>query len=163
MSVERIEQPAIEIIQATIAQLDDVLPLFVGYRIFYQNPPEEERARAFLRERLERGDSVIFLAYLTNHGARTAAGFTQLFPSFSTGAMKRLWILNDLFVAPEGRQSGIGGKLLEHARAFAQETGAKGLMLETQRTNTTAQRVYEAHGWQRDDEFYVYTLRVDTP
>jgi predicted GNAT family acetyltransferase len=31
-------------------------------------------------------------------------------------------------------------------------------MLQTARTNATAQRLYEKLGWVRDDEFLVYTL-----
>ncbi|HLZ20916.1 MAG TPA: GNAT family N-acetyltransferase [Ktedonobacterales bacterium] len=147
----------LSVVRAEMAHLDQLAPLFVGYREFYKRPPEPARSRAFLQERLERGDSVIFLA-LRDDG--TAAGFTQLFPSFSTGALKRLWILNDLFVAPEFRRHGVGRLLLERARAFAQETDARGLMLETQTTNTTAQSLYESLGWQRDREFYVYTLNL---
>ena len=45
--------------------------------------------------------------------------------------MKRLWILNDLYVAAEGRRQGVGRALIDRARALAVETGAKGLILET--------------------------------
>ena len=147
----------IAVMRAEMAHLEQLVPLFVGYREFYKQPPEVERSRAFLRERLERGDSVIFLA-LREDGA--AAGFTQLFPSFSTAALKRLWILNDLFVAPEYRRYGVGRLLMERARTFAVETGALGLALETQTTNATAQALYESLGWQRDREFYTYALDV---
>jgi GNAT superfamily N-acetyltransferase len=37
----------------------------------------------------------------------------QLYPSFSSGAMARIFILNDLFVAPEARRRGAGSALLE--------------------------------------------------
>lgn len=148
-------QDAMTVVRVELAHLDQVLPLFVGYREFYKQPPEVDRSRAFLRERLEKGDSVIFMA-LRDDG--TPAGFTQLFPSFSTAALKRLWILNDLFVAPEFRRHGVGRLLLERARAFAAETDARGLALETQTTNATAQALYEALGWQRDHEFYTYNL-----
>lgn len=147
----------ITVMRAELGHLEQIVPLFVGYREFYKQPPEVERSRAFLRARLERGDAVIFLA-LDKDG--TAAGFTQLFPSFSTAALKRLWILNDLFVAPEYRRHGVGRLLLERARVFAVETGGRGLALETQTTNATAQALYESLGWQRDHEFYTYTLDV---
>jgi GNAT superfamily N-acetyltransferase len=83
-------------------------------------------------------------------------GFTQLYPSFSSVSMKRLWVLNDLFVAPEARASGAGHALLDRAERWADETGAKGLTLSTQITNLTAQRLYEACGWTKDDEFLHY-------
>jgi GNAT superfamily N-acetyltransferase len=74
--------------------------------------------------------------------------------------MKRLWILNDLFVSTEARRTGTGTALLERARQFAIETHAKGLSLTTAVDNYTAQAVYEAHGWKRDQEFYAYHLLV---
>ena len=74
--------------------------------------------------------------------------------------MKRLWILNDLFVAPQARRSGVGTALLEQARSFALQTHAKGLTLTTAIDNYTAQAAYEAAGWERENEFYAYNLRV---
>jgi GNAT superfamily N-acetyltransferase len=46
--------------------------------------------------------------------------------------------------------------LLERAERWAAETGAKGLTLSTQLTNLGAQRLYEACGWTKDDEFLHY-------
>ena len=142
------------IVRATLEHLEQVVPLFDGYRQFYQYPSNLAGARQFLKDRLIRHESVIFLGLLDDN----AVGFTQLYPSCSSTTMQRLWILNDLFVAPAGRRSGIGEALLERARQFAVDDGAKGLMLETAVTNTTAQRLYERLGWQRDTEYYVYNL-----
>lgn len=143
-----------EIIRATLDHLDTITPLFDGYRQFYQQPSDLTAARSFLRARLSQGESVIFLAEI--HGR--AAGFTQLYPSWSSVSMRRLWILNDLFVHPDFRQRGVGEGLLERARQFAIETDAKGLMLETAVDNLPAQRLYERLGWVREVEFYTYTL-----
>lgn len=85
-----------------------------------------------------------------------AYGFIQLYPTFSSVSIKRLWILNDLFVIPEGRRQGVGTKLLERARAFAVETHAKGLTLKTAVENVSAQALYESLGWQRDNHFFSY-------
>ncbi|GIK67553.1 MAG: N-acetyltransferase [Chloroflexota bacterium] len=143
-----------EIIRATLDHLDAVAPLFDGYRQFYQQPSDLAAARSFLRARLSQGESVIFLAEI--HGR--PAGFTQLYPSWSSVSMRRLWILNDLFVHPDFRQRGVGEGLLERARQYAIETDAKGLMLETAVDNLPAQRLYERLGWVREVEFYTYTL-----
>ena len=142
------------IVRATLDHLDIVAPLFDSYRQFYKQPANLPGARQFIKDRLIRHDSVIFLALLEFD----PVGFTQLYPSFSSTSMQRLWILNDLFVATAGRRQGIGEALLERARQFAVEDGAKGLMLETAVTNTTAQKLYERLGWQRDTEYYVYNL-----
>lgn len=146
----------IQINHATLADLDQLVPLFDGYRQFYRQPSDLNGARTFLHERLTNNDSVIFLAKDDE-----PLGFTQLFPSFSSVSMRRLWILNDLFVAPNGRQRGVGAALLERARQWAIRTDAKGLTLETEISNINAQRLYEHSGWKREDETYHYFLATE--
>jgi GNAT superfamily N-acetyltransferase len=107
-------------------------------------------------ERLERAESVIFLAF---EGA-AAIGFTQLYPSFSSGAMARIFILNDLFVTPEARRRGVGSALLQAAADFGRSAGAVRLVLSTEINNRTAQSVYERIGWKRDIVFCVYQLAL---
>jgi ribosomal protein S18 acetylase RimI-like enzyme len=143
--------------QATLDDLDALVPLFDAYRQFYGKPSDLERGRAFLEERLALRESVIFLA---RPEAGAPAGFTQLFPSFSSTRAARIWILNDLFVASEARLSGIGKALLLEAARFGQLTGAARLVLSTARTNESAQKLYESLGWQRDEMFYEYSLAL---
>jgi len=145
----------IRIVRAERKDLDDLVPLFDGYRQFYGQRSDLAAARAFLRERIERDESVIYLAY-TEPGE--AAGFTQLYPSFSSVSLKPLWILNDLYVRSDVRRGGVGRALLERARQHAIETAAKGLVLSTGVTNKAAQTLYESCGWQREDEFFQYHL-----
>ena len=71
----------IRIVRAERKDLDDLVPLFDGYRQFYGQRSDLAAARAFLRDRIERDESVIYLAYTK---PREAAGFTQLYPSFSS-------------------------------------------------------------------------------
>jgi GNAT superfamily N-acetyltransferase len=148
--------PGFEVRQATVGDLDLLVPLFDSYRQFYRQPSEPERARLFLLERLERNQSVIFLAL----EGEAAIGFTQLYPSFSSGAMGRIFILNDLFVAPEARGRGAGSALLHAAADYGRRAGALRLVLSTEITNTTAQSVYERQGWKRDTVFCVYQLAL---
>jgi GNAT superfamily N-acetyltransferase len=142
--------------RAGVDDLDELASLFDGYRQFYGQRPDRAAARAFLAERLRRDESVIFIAY-ADEGA---LGFTQLYPSFSSVSVKRLWILNDLFVSPAARRGGVGRRLLERAREWAVETDAKGLTLTTALTNTAARSLYESCGWRLDDEFAHYQLLV---
>ena len=142
----------IEVRQATVTDLDLLVPLFDAYRRFYRQPSEPERARCFLRERFEQDQSVIFLAFED----AAAIGFTQLYPSFSSCAMARIFILNDLFVAPEARRRGAGSALLQAAAQYGRRAGALRLVLSTEIANTTAQSVYERLGWKRDTFFCVY-------
>ena len=145
----------IVIVRAALKDLDDLVPLFDAYRGFYEAGSDHAAAGAFLTQRIERDESVIFLAYATPH---EPVGFTQLYPSFSSVSLKRLWILNDLFVRSDIRRGGVGRALLERARQHAADTGAKGLILSTAVTNKPAQTLYESCGWQRDDEFLHYNL-----
>ena len=91
---------------------------------------------------------------------RKAIGFTQLYPSFSSISLARIYVLSDLFVASTVRKKGAGRKLLEAAVDFGRLVGAYQLTLETAKTNVTAQSLYEACGWTRDTEFYVYQITL---
>ena len=50
---------------------------------------------------------------------------------------------------------------MDRAREFASASGALRIELTTERTNTTAQGLYHACGYARDDVFYKYILTVD--
>ena len=114
------------------------------------------RARRFLLERLEQNQSVIFLSF----EGTAATGFTQLYPSFSSGAMAPIFILNDLFVSPGARGRGAGSALLQAAAGYGRRARAVRLVLSTEATNATAQSVYERLGWKRDTVFWVYQLSL---
>lgn len=142
--------------QATILDIDALTPLFDGYRQFYRQPSEPGRARQFLIDRFEHNQSILFLALQDG----IAVGFTQLYPSFSSGALRRIFVLNDLFVTPEARRFGAGSMLLDAAADYARRTGAMRLTLSTELTNTAAQALYEREGWKRDSQFCVYQLAL---
>jgi GNAT superfamily N-acetyltransferase len=74
--------------------------------------------------------------------------------------MAPILILNDLFVAPEGRRHGIGTALLDAAADYGRRVGAVRLVLSTETTNTTAQSVHERHGWKRETVFRTYQLAL---
>jgi ribosomal protein S18 acetylase RimI-like enzyme len=138
---------------ATLRDLDAIAPLFDAYRQFYRQPPDLPRAREYLRERMERGESVIFVAEDASGGP---VGFTQLYPTFCSVRAAPTFVLYDLFVAPEARGTGAGRALMQAAEAHAAGTGAARLELSTAKTNIIAQSLYESEGWTRDEAFYVY-------
>lgn len=141
--------------RAMLADVDAIAPLFDGYRQFYGQPSNLLRAHDFIAERLGREESVILLA---EDAAGSAIGFAQLYPSFSSVQTARLWILNDLFVDPGARQRGGGRALLQACEAYARDSGAIGLQLETANTNTVAQALYTEMGWEMDAEFCTFHL-----
>lgn len=138
--------------KATIDELDSLTELFDSYRVFYQQESDIEGAKSFLKERLINEDSVIFIAY----DESKPAGFVQLYPTFSSVSMKRSWVLNDLYVNASARKKGFGEKLIQSAIEFAEETGAKGLSLETGQENVTAQRLYEKIGFKKESNYFYY-------
>jgi ribosomal protein S18 acetylase RimI-like enzyme len=146
-----------EIRRATFHDLDVLVPLFDGYRQFYGKPSDEAGAREFLTARLRLNESMILLAR-DGHGA--AAGFTQLYPLFSSVRMVRTWLLNDLFVAATARRQGVAKALLETAATEARNLGAASLSLSTAHDNLAAQALYESLGWQRDTQFREYSLTL---
>jgi ribosomal protein S18 acetylase RimI-like enzyme len=147
---------SLRIARAAAKDAERIAPLFDAYRQFYKHKSDLAGASAFLSERLERGESVVFLA----QAGDKAVGFVQLYPCFSSTTMKRMWILNDLFVAPEARRSGAAKALMERARLWAVETKADGLWLETAVDNHPAQRLYESLGWKRDNDYFRYLMPV---
>jgi ribosomal protein S18 acetylase RimI-like enzyme len=136
-----------------LADLPRLAALFDAYRQFQGRGPDVAAAAAFLRDRFDLGESIVFLA---ETGGGEAAGFTQLYPSFSSVALARTFILNDLFVASDHRRSGVATALLDAAVAHAGSLGAVRVSLNTAVGNTTAQALYEARGWSRDREFFAY-------
>lgn len=144
--------------QATIDDLDVLTPLFDAYRQFYEQRSDLDLARRFLHERFTYAQSIVFIAHDGNDGA--ALGFTQLYPSFSSTRAARIFVLNDLYVAPAGRKRGVGAALLTAAADYARAVGAVSLSLSTAQTNLTAQSLYEAQGWQRDAVFLGYDLAL---
>lgn len=144
------------IIRCDTHHVEQIVPLFDAYRQFYRRSEDIEGARRFLRDRLSRGESVVFAAL---NDVKTFVGFTQLYPLFSSVSMRSTWLLNDLFVIPECRRSGWGRALLDAARDWARQSGARSVMLETEAANTDAQRLYESVGYRRITNFF-YELEV---
>jgi len=146
----------LQIRQAVVRDLETLVPLFDAYRQFYRQTSDQAGAREFLRARFEHGESVSFLAFVDG----VAVGFMQLYPSFSSASMARIFVLNDLVVSPAGRRCGVGTALLSAAADYGRLVGAIRLSLSTELTNQTAQALYEGVGWQRDTVFCGYQLTL---
>jgi len=138
--------------KAAIEDLNSLTELFDSYRVFYQQESDPEGARSFLKERLLNEDSVVFIAFDESN----PVGFVQLYPTFSSVSMKKSWILNDLYVNASARKKGFGEKLIQKAIGLAEETGAKGLSLETGQDNVKAQRLYEKIGFKKESSYFYY-------
>ncbi|AKG20853.1 GNAT family N-acetyltransferase [Calothrix sp. 336/3] len=136
--------------------IEDLSRLFDRYRVFYNQESDVVSCQQFLHERLQNRDSVIFVA----EDNQVLTGFTQLYPSFSSVSMKRVWILNDLFVAEDYRRQGVATLLMDTAEQYAVESGAIRIVLATQVSNLSAQKLYESRRYIQDKDFYHYALRL---
>lgn len=136
-----------------------VANLFNQYRIFYNQASDIILAEKFLTERLANNESVIFAAIINEQ----PAGFTQLYPTYSSMRVSKNWILNDLYVEAGQRKRGIGTALIKTAMNFALESGASYLALSTAVDNYTAQALYELIGFKRqepDTAFFDYRVAL---
>ncbi|MER7762585.1 GNAT family N-acetyltransferase [Streptomyces sp. NPDC097619] len=135
------------------ADLGAVAGLFRGYLEFYEVAvADPEAPRRYLEERIRAGDSFVLLA---EDGDGRAIGFAQVYPTWSSLALAPSWLLNDLYVAPEGRRTGAGRALLREVLDRGRAAGVSAVTLETGYENRVAQALYEAEGFERDP-FHVY-------
>ncbi|WP_417882893.1 GNAT family N-acetyltransferase [Vibrio rumoiensis] len=147
-----------KIIQARLLDIDMVSHLFDLYRQFYGQCSDIENVQSFISARLMASDSVIFLALDEEN---IPMGFAQLYPSFSSVAMSKMWYLNDLYVVELHRNKGVARALLRKIKNYAKETNALTVKLATAIDNVSAQKLYEAEGYQKVTEFEHYTQRVE--
>lgn len=139
---------------ATLSDLDHLTPLFDGYRRFYRQESDLDKARSFLEERLKRQESIIFIAFAKAQ-EQNAIGFTQIYPIFSSVSMQRMLLLNDLYIDPEYRGKGIGKALIDRVKLLCRETEQKGIVLQTESTNR-AQQLYEREGFTKDPDLHYF-------
>ncbi len=138
--------------RASASDTEALLPLVRAYRVFYAQTPDEAGERRLLRKHLRDKTSTLFFA----SNGECAVGFVQIFESWSTVRLAPVLILEDLFVDPSHRERGIGRALIHAALAYARETGAAGMFLETAVDNERAQHVYEREGWLPERAFVKY-------
>jgi GNAT superfamily N-acetyltransferase len=144
------------IARASAADAEGLAPLFAAYRTFFTGGADGAESLAFLRERLERDESVVF-------GARDGdawCGFIQLYPLWSSWYAGRIWFLSDLYVVDAARKQGVGRKLVERVKAFAAETEARSVMVELPNSEPTLRAFYAALAFHEDPVFGLarYTL-----
>lgn len=145
----------VHILQAGTPDIEDLAHLFDAYRVFYGKTPNLPLAKSFLQDRLTRAESTVFLA---RDSQRRPLGFTQLYPTFSSIACLRAFILNDLYTVEAARGRGVGRALLTAARDHAATSGAAYLSLETALENGQAQSLYKSFGFVRETQFCTYAL-----
>jgi len=142
--------------EAVHTDLEKLGSLFNGYRVFYKKESDIEAAKAFLSERLKNKDSEI---YVCENEEESLLGFVQLYPLFSSTRMKKLWLLNDLFVDPASRGKGVSKHLIERAKKLVEESSACGMFLETGKSNFIGNSLYPKTGFElnKGSNFYEWS------
>jgi len=145
----------LKVITVGIDQIDALVELFDGYRVWYGKSSDKPAAKNFLSERINRKESII---YICLNQDKQAIGFTQLYPIFSSTRMKRMWLLNDLFVHPDHRGKGVSKLLINQAKELSKQTEACGILLETEKSNNIGNKLYPAMGFHLEgNNFYFWT------
>ena len=140
------------------ADLGELLPLLRGYADFYEVSPSDEAllelSRALIADPVREG-----MQFLARDGKGRAIGFATVYWLWSTTSATRIGLMNDLYVAPEGRGSGAAEALIERCRAACRERGASKLTWQTAKDNARAQAVYDRIGGERQ-EWLDYSLKA---
>ena len=140
-----------------VADLDDLIPLMRGYCDFYEVSPSDGSLRALARTLIERPDTSGVQLIAREGGA--ALGFATIFWSYSTLSACAIGVMNDLYVAPQGRGRGLGAELIRACEAECATRGVEILEWETAPSNARAQSVYDRFDAARS-EWVTYTLAV---
>jgi GNAT superfamily N-acetyltransferase len=133
-----------------------------GYCDFYEVDPSDDALLALSRALIadpER-EGVQFIA---RDADGRAGGFATVFWTWATTKGARIGIMNDLFVAPDARGSGLAEALIAACRERCAQHGAIELTWTTARDNHRAQAVYDRIGGERDDRWLDYGLAVEPP
>jgi len=142
----------------TLDELNQVTALFNQYMVFYEQASNPNKYRAYLKERLEKQEADIFIAYDEGHEAQ---GFVLNYTSFSSVSLGKIIVLNDLFVAPKHRKKGVANELIRAVEQFAKEQGAIRVDLSTAKDNFSAQALYEKMGFKQGSGFFSYSLKIN--
>jgi ribosomal protein S18 acetylase RimI-like enzyme len=145
-----------EITRVFDIDLSGMVNLFNNYRIFYKQPTDMLGCKEYLKQRIKQNESIIYEAQHEN----ISAGFVQLYPSFSSVSMQKVYILNDLYVSEEFRGKGIGTELITYAEKELAKSGIKKISLKTAYDNQ-AKSLYKKLGYEEEIEFFHYNKYLE--
>jgi GNAT superfamily N-acetyltransferase len=139
--------------------LPELLELMRGYCDFYRSAPSDEAlaslSRALLAEPEREGVQII----ARDAADGRAVGFATVFWSWSTTRARRIGVMNDLYVDPSARGSGIADALIHACVELCARRGAAVLEWQTAPENLRAQAVYDRVGAVRE-QWVDYALAV---
>ena len=135
--------------RVTEADLDALLPLVRAYCDFYEVSPSDDALLALSRALIADPDRE-GAQLLARDDAGRALGFATIYWTWATTSAERIGVMNDLYVAPEGRGTGAAEALIEACRAECATRGAGKLTWQTAPDNERAMTVYDRVGATRE-------------
>ena len=139
--------------------LDDLLPLMRAYCDFYEVAPVDVdllgMSRALIADPDREGVQLI-----ARDADGASVGFATVFWTWQTLDAARLAVMNDLYVDPESRGTGLAEALIRACADQARSHGALSLGWQTALDNERAQKVYDRVGAKRS-QWLDYELALD--
>jgi GNAT superfamily N-acetyltransferase len=147
----------VEIRDARIEEVEDLLPLMRAYCDFYESDPPDEGLREMARNLIEDpSQGAIFIARDAGGGA---IGFASMDWKWSSTQGSRVGYLEDLFVDPGSRGGGVADALIGACAERCRERGIPSLQWMTAPDNRRAQAVYKRVG-ATPDTWVEYALEL---
>ncbi|WP_158839220.1 GNAT family N-acetyltransferase [Polaribacter sp. L3A8] len=147
----------IKIIEGKIELLEPITQLYNEYMLFYKQPSNIPKYRAYLKDRMLQDNTIFCLAVDANNNA---VGFTQNFNSYSSLSLHPILVLNDLFVSSNYRRKGIAEMLIKKTFQLAKKANMFRVDLRTSKDNTGAQKLYNKMNFIRDENVYTYRCEL---
>jgi GNAT superfamily N-acetyltransferase len=129
--------------------LAELLPLMRAYCDFYGVSPADDALLAMSRALIADPEHEGLQLIAHDEAGGEAIGFATIFWSWSTTSARRIGTMNDLYVAPAGRGTGVADELIRACVERCRERGAVRLEWQTALDNVRAQAVYDRVGGQR--------------
>lgn len=145
-----------KLVLAELRLVDAIVPVMDEYRAFCGFESKGSETQQFLQQIIANQQSKLFLAI--DELTQQVMGFVNLYPSFSTLALKPIWILNDLAVSSRFRGRGLAKELINGALEFAKSSGAIRIELKTEVTNERAQSLYKSLDFNIDSDNVYYRI-----
>jgi len=121
-------------------------------------PPDEEAQQRLIRDAFS--PTPPFEVYLAEVDGKPV-GYAFLLKTYSTFLARPTLYIEDIFVLPDYRGSGVGHALFRKCAELARERGCGRMEWVTLEWNTTAQNFFKRYGAQHLKEWYFFRLTAD--
>ncbi|MEI6649075.1 MAG: GNAT family N-acetyltransferase [Actinomycetes bacterium] len=132
--------------------------LFDGYLIFYKTDLSSEQIALTWNRLLDPEYNSFGLVAIVDG---VVLGLTHYSFQTSTWALKNYCYLEDLFVSTESRGQGIGRALIDAVLEIAKVEGSSRLYWATDKSNVTAQKLYDTYG--PESGILQYRIKIINP